>query len=248
MYIFKKITTIGLIAVLLFSCKARQYGFHPNAFITEEFRKNIDEYASAKKNIDSSLKGKVTDMWIYKAKIEEKLVVENDVSEYKLMNVKSKKKRVDVDVKGYYHEMYLYLFNTTNEQQYGVFVSAGYKPGGVCIGVGPAYIGNVESGKGDSTFTTAWELKLQKCADSVKMLNRKAEEIELQFFADAPMMSPDHKTITFYQIIQKSGNKIGGIGKMLVYDVDKVFNDPDALVFEFVNKISYDSNGNAIHP
>lgn len=241
MYGFKKNFFFVLVVVFLFSCKARQYGFDPNTIITDELRNDIDLYVSNKKpkDIPSAARGRVVETWLYTARLEEKLVNENAVSDYKIMNAKSNKNVVDVEVEGNYHILYLYLFKVSNKMQYGLFVSAGYNPSNQCIGVGPAYIGRVESGKENKTFSTQWQLKLKKCKGKVTLLNKKTDSIVLQFFSNVPMMQPQYNELQFYQVIQKTGNKIGSTGKMLVYDVNKVFNDPDALLFELADFMSY---------
>lgn len=227
--------------MLLVSCKAKEYGFDSRKIITKEFRDNLADWTwSAKQSTvaTDADKDSVCNIRVYKAVIEEKLVIENAVSEYKLINTNSTKEVVDVKMKGYYHEMYLYAITTTYEQ-YGLLITASFNPRGKCIGAGPAYIGYIESGNGDSTFTTEWQVKLKRNRNEVMIKDKGADSSVLKFYADAPLFFTDQETIRFKRVIQKTGNKISGLGKMLVYDMDKVFNDPDILLFKYDTTYDY---------
>lgn len=235
MYGLNKIFALAVVCILLVSCKAKQYGFDSRKIITKEFRNNLVNWTWSAKQpaiTGDADKDSICNIRIYKAVIEEKLVVENAVSEYKLMNANSGKEVADVKIKGYYHEIYLYAI-TTMYEQYGLLISTSFNPGGKCIGAGPAYVGYIESGNGDSTFVTEWQVKLKRNKNEVTIKEKGADSCVLKFYADAPMFFKDQETIRFKRIIQKTGNKISGLGKMLVYDMDQVFNDPDMLLFKY---------------
>jgi len=237
MLIFKKYIVPVLSFILFSSCAARKYSFDYRTFITDDLEENIAGYIGARKDKSREKpKDKITETWIYRARIEEKIVEQNSVTEYKLMNSKSHKQTVDLETRGYYHELYLFQFRTEMEQQYCIFMSASFDPNRNCIGVGPAYIGAVESGKGDSSFVTEWQLKLKKKDGKIRITNAKKDSVVLHFFSDKPMMAYEYPVIRFYQVVQKTRNKIAGLGKYLVYDINKVFNDPDALLFECIAK------------
>lgn len=244
---FKKIFIISIVIILLASCKAREYGFDSRKIISTQFRNNLADWTWSEKlveDIAADDKDAVCSMRIYKAVIEEKLVIENAVGEYKLVNNSSGKNVADVKMRGYYHELYFYAIKTTYEQ-YGLLIAASFDPRGKCIGAGPAYVGYIESGNGDSTFVTEWQVKLKANKEAVIIKEKGADSCVLKFFADAPLFFTDQETIRFTRVIQKTGNKISGLGKMLVYDMDKVFNDPDILLFKYDTTLNYNCDEQA---
>lgn len=255
MYSFRKIFAISVVVALLVSCKAREYGFDSRKIISAQFRDDLANWTWSKKKVADSAanplagnaaddKDSVCSIRIYKAIIQEKLVIENAVGEYKLVNESSKKDVIDVKMKGYYHELYFYAIKTKYEQ-YGLLIAASFNPRAKCIGAGPAYVGYIESGNGDSTFVTEWQVKLKANKEKVVIKGKGADSCVLKFFADGSLFFTDRETVRFTRMIQKTGNKISGAGKMLVYDMDKVFNDPDILLFKYDTTLNYNCDEQA---
>jgi len=220
-----------LLCVLASSCTASRYNYRPKD-LAMHVSKDIAQLAGSK---DSS---RIVKVQVYRAEVAEKLVVQNNVSEYRLLNSYSKKDTIPILVSRYKHHIYLFSFQTEDDDKYAMLVTATYDGTNNCIGLGGAYAGVFRNRFNDSGFATSYALKIKTSNDKPRNIRRvvRGPSYELDFFADGPIGDQNHSTIRFYQVIQRTRNKIAGLGKELVYTTSQVFNDPNALVFAFVEE------------
>ena len=221
------ISVLGFL-VLLSSCKTPEYLFNENRIVQDSVISNISLLLGGQK------KDPITGYKIYHAIIQEKLVESNAVAEYKLMNSLSNKKAVDLAINRYANELYFYEIHSVNRQTYGIFLAATFETPRKCIGIGPLYMGFVGVGEyGTKKFTVQSEYAIvNESTTSLPSIRKKRSFPEL-VFSYAPEMSPPGITIT--HIIQKNKNKISGMNKPVVYDIEQIFNDRNALRFSLVN-------------
>ena len=63
-------------------------------------------------------------------------------------------------------------------------------------------------------------------------MNKGCDQVTLFFYADEAMNTADQTRIRFRQVILDDANKIAG-KKPVIFNINKIFNDPDALVFSY---------------
>jgi hypothetical protein len=227
----KRYWWVLIVGVCFASCKASRYQFNVRDFASS-IRREAAQLAGSK---DTTPISKIT---IYKAEIAEKLVEQNSVSDYRLLNRYSKKDTIPIFVSRYKHEIYLLCFETEDEDRYAVMLTATYDARNGCIGLGGAYAGVFRNRFNDSGFAISHALKIKTSNGKPRTIQsvKQAGEFELDFFADRPIVSWTKSPIRFYKVVQRSKNKIAGLNKELVYVISTVFNDPDALAFSFVSE------------
>ncbi|RYF49414.1 MAG: hypothetical protein EOO38_07955, partial [Cytophagaceae bacterium] len=123
---------VSFFAVFI-SCKVPSYNFKTASVVNEDFVNRIPgvlKVAGA---------GTVIDVKSFRAVIAEKLVSNDNLGEYMLMNEASKKQTVDIEVSRYRNELYYFECRFEHES-YGVLLSAAFM-GDNNIGAGPMYIG-----------------------------------------------------------------------------------------------------------
>jgi len=176
----------------------------------------------------------ITTYRVYKAEIAEKLVENNSVTEYTLVNKLSKKDTINIAVSRGHAELYFYELESVNEQRYGILMGSVFNAQHISLGYGPLYLGFISTG--DSVlkkFTAEKEFEVKKNFFSGEPCIREKRKKPGLVFLYTPM-EQDKTRLRFFQVIQTSKNKISGISKFLVYDIKRVFNDPDALGFYMI--------------
>ena len=104
-------------------------------------------------------------------------------------------------------------------------------------GITPCYFGIVDEDANLITFDT--ELTLAKANGNfyLKLHKKKKDTKGLLFMpANFPSSPTTHDTFNIEKIVKLDGNKIGGY-KPLVFNIDKILKDPNALQFHYVNTI-----------
>jgi hypothetical protein len=162
---------------------------------------------------------------VYKATLTEKLIERDRVPEYKLINEKSKSDRLKYEVKGFYHDLYIFRLFAKQEKNLVVFMGTSYDPNGVCIGLGPLYQGFWRQGR----LNFFQELSLVK--KSPFAISGRSDSIRTTFYYNTIDFSSGNE-LNVEQIIQSSKNKVAG-SKPVIFDISKIFNDNLALLFSY---------------
>lgn len=210
---------------LITSCKSPYYNMTRQEIVD---KKMIAEIAV---KIEEGPIDSILSYTVYKAEIAEKLVENNAVTEYTLVNKLSKKDTINIAVSRSYNALYFYELASVNEQQYGILLGSVFNAQNVSLGYGPLYIGFVSSGDSIKKFTTEKEFEIKKkmfSGETYIRLKKKKPGLVFMY------KKTEGNQLRFFQVIQKSKNKISGINKFVVYDTKKVFNDPDALGFYMI--------------
>lgn len=231
-----KIFSISILTGLFFTtgCKAPRY--------LQGYKDIID--SSFVKQIALNLGGgpdSIIDYKMFRAHISEKLVETNAVAEYTLMNDLSKKNTVDLLIKRSYNELYYYELSSVNEQRYGIFLAATFATAFdtvQCIGLGPLYIGFVSKGDNNTrkfVIEKEYAIKKDKRTEAIRLKEQKGIPRLYWVYEYVNSDNSGKLQIRFSEILQRGKNKVSGINKPLVYNIENIFNDPDALRFSLVN-------------
>lgn len=230
---YKPVILIIFLAAIstLTGCRSPNYIFNTKVLISDSIRKNISGI------ITPGNKDTTVSYSAFKATISEKLVDNNAVADYKLVNDLSKKKKIDIVVKRYRNELYFYVFKSDQDEEFGLFLSATFDASNNCIGVGPVYIGFIGLGDNNSRkFVTEQEYSVKKMRGADILYLKKLKRAPKLVFSYEQILGPGREAqIRFFEVMLNRENKISGINKSLVFDVEKIFNDPDALRFLITN-------------
>lgn len=236
MSIFKLLPYIIMLLVFA-ACKPNKHLFNYAELVNNSMHKDsfiLTDYNSKQKGIQHN---NITAYRIYRATLKDVLVENNSVGEYRLINTVSTKERINKQVTGNYHELYLYLFNfDSGLSKKFALVGTGYNSAGECISVGPAYVGAINTGKSNPSLQIEYEVKVKKSAEGLYLQNNYRNKISFDFLSRRPIMPDNNRDslIQFYTVLQNSKNKIGGMDKPLVFNVSKIFNDSTALTFKLI--------------
>lgn len=234
-----KIICCICVAALFGACKSPYYSIQPAEVTSGSAIDRIYPLPASRPSVDIK---KVT---IFRAGIVEKLVKRDAVTEFKFANTNSRKKEDDIGISaiGGRTEMYFCEIEAVEQLQRngdtlkkavtrGILFSANFSPDDDCLGFGPLYTGNIDKYKdGIKRFTTTHLFRIgRKKTENGEVSFSKKNSPALAFFYSG-LPDADQPGIRFSQVVQTSKNKISGINKSLVYDVESIFNDPDALSF-----------------
>jgi hypothetical protein len=239
--------TILLIAcaVYLFSCKPTSQSF--------SYKDNVDKDFFAQTLSLAGLDNiKADSIKVFRAELLERLVERDAVPEYRLINAASDQEYVRLsDVK---NKHYLYLFQIFPERGSDtvfVYMATSFSAAGVCTGLGPVYLGlqrrdriqfkNLLKIAKLKNREQPQELK-DKAVNTEKIkryhIDEKKDTTRLIFFNDQRFPAPKDRTtpLRITQIIRDEPNKIGGV-KAIIFTLDKVLEDPKAMVFTYYSTI-----------
>ncbi|HEV8286282.1 MAG TPA: hypothetical protein VGQ09_18370 [Chitinophagaceae bacterium] len=171
---------------------------------------------------------------VYRAYLEEKLVEREAIPEYKLINIESKQPSVELVNTRNHHELYLFeiLPDTKQADTVYVFLATSFNARGQCLGLGPAYLGFLRIDQ----LVIKKILKISRKDDVYQLKAKKRTDLIFLAEEELPQLLNTSSPIRIKQIIRLDPNKIGG-EKPIVFTIEKIFNDPDALVFTFHSTI-----------
>jgi hypothetical protein len=217
-----------LLCLWLISCKPSSLAFDEETQLAPAFFANIPAIAQYPEL-------KIDSIRVYKARLEEMVVERDAVTEYKLINIESKKPTVDYPIIGDHHNLYIFRIFSSPDKRLSVFLSASFAIDGFsskCISLGPAYLGFERIDR----YNMNKLLKVSK-QDSSYLLTERSGKFNMFFYAENEI-TPATERFRLYQLIDKGKNKIAGT-KPVIYNVKKVFNDANALVFLYDHTIRY---------
>lgn len=233
---FKKIYYCILLLAIA-SCSPYTYKFNTAGVVNNSLQTDpyfLSSYVNKQKGIQLN---NVTELRMYCATITEKMVENNSVGEYKLLNTYSKQPTINKGKINYYHKIYLVLFNIDSGMvKKFVLLSTGYNADNVCLSFGPAYIGSVNTSKLNPSLIIEYELKKRQNSNGWYLMNNYRKKNNIEWLTQKPIM-PDNSVDSlqqFYMIIQNNRNKIGGMNKPVIFNVPQIFNDSAALTFELI--------------
>ena len=160
------------------------------------------------------------------------------------MNEESKQPRADLVGRKNHHELFLcQVYTGKNKDRLCVFIASSYDADDKCTKLGPAYLGVIRM----EQFNLKKELKITEMKDgsyfiadatATNLLFIAEKNIPLAYEKLCDVDTPDDSlcNIRIKEIINSNTNKIGG-KKPTLYSTQKVFSDPDALLFKYYKTI-----------
>ncbi len=155
------------------------------------------------------------------------------------------------EVVGYSQDLYLlkysFTYTVTNKEtgksfdspaNAVVFLAVKHNRSGNTLGIIPCYFGVINEEDNVITFDTPLSLKKDNDQYYLKLQQRNKKLNGLLFMpANFPSQpeGPEQK-FNIEKIVRLDPNKVGGY-KPLVFDISKIFHDPNALEFHYVDNI-----------
>jgi hypothetical protein len=244
----KKIIFVAIAAISFAGCLEQRIPFDFKKDVNQKFFKEIPGLGNAP-FINYQVTKKADKIEIYVSTFREKFIENDDLLEYSELNEVSKIPSVDYwDVNGYSQNLYLikYEFVYSTKTKNGEFIDSA-----VCAiffslkrngqnkitGITPCYFGVVDEDENVITFDT--ELTLAKTNSNFYLKpQKKKKDIKGLLFmpANFPSDPTTDDTLNIEKIVNLDGNKIGGY-KPLVFNINKILKDPNALQFHYLNTL-----------
>jgi hypothetical protein len=246
----KKILFLAITAISFAGCLEQRILFDFKKDVNQTFFKEVPGIGDAL-YINYPVTKKAIKAEVYVSSFRERFIENDDLLEYSELNDQSKIPAVDYwDVNGYSQNLYLLKFeftysvkdregNTVDISAVGaVFFSVKRNGQNKVTGITPCYFGTVDEDENLINFDT--ELTLENKDDNFYLkLHKKKKNVKGLLFmpADFPA-NPTSQSDKFNikKIVQLDPNKVGG-HKPLVFNINKVLKDPNALQFHYVNTI-----------
>lgn len=250
---FKKIIPIVLLLMAcLSSCMEQRMLFNFKTDVNRDFFREVPGIGAD--YLGQPVTKKADKIEVYLASFSEKYFEKDDLLEFSELNDSTALPFAHyLAVKGYSQGLYLikysFTYSVTNEKTGKsfdnmadgvVFFAIKQNGAGNTLGIMPAYFGIVNEEDNLIAFATPLTLKKDKGKYYLKQQRRNKNLNGLLFmpagFPAAP--AKPGQSLTIEKIVNLDPNKIGGY-KPLVFDISKIFHDPHAMEFHFVNTIHF---------
>jgi len=176
---------------------------------------------------------------IYEAGFSQKFIESNGLIEYTELNDSSKLNSIDyINAQGVFSQSmyivkYKFKWNKGTVINGAVFFAVKYH-NNACIGFGPAYFGITDTSYNTINFTTELIVKQQ----GNKFWLKPISKISLRGgYVFMPAKDADSRIINVTKIVKLDSNKIGG-KKPLIFNIEDILHDPDALLFHYKRTIN----------
>ena len=179
---------------------------------------------------------------IYTATFKETYVEDNYLLEWSELHDSSTIPRARyLNMIGNSTRLYLCVVSTRpDDVQAAVFFSAKYDSDGQCLGFGPSYLGKINPAQGTIAFTT--ELAVTEEDDVFKLfaLKKQTRKAGVIFTSDhfKSSLTNTRMPVRVDKIVLLDPNKIGGF-KPVVFSIEDVLKDKNALLFRYLKTIQY---------
>jgi hypothetical protein len=243
---FNKIFAFIIATILLAGCMEQKLLFDFN----QSFFKEIPGIGDSL-YINYPVTKKATSLQIYISSFRERYIEKDGLLEFTELNDSSKIPSADYwSVNGYSQDLYIikYEFTYTATSKKGkaidvpveaaLFFSVKHNGLGYTIGVTPCYFGIINEEDNLIAFDTPLTFNKNKDNYYLKHEKKKKNLNGLLFMpANFPSnpKTPEEK-FNIEKIVRLDPNKVGGY-KPLVFDISKIFHDPNALEFHYINTI-----------
>lgn len=248
----KKISIITIAIIFgLSSCMEQKILFNFENDVNKKFFREIPGIGSSS-YFGQPVEQHAKNIEVYLSTFSEKHIEKDDLLEYTELNDSTKIPFVHYwEVDGYSQDLYLlkYTFTYTvtnkktgksfgNETDAVIFFAVKHNGRGNTLGITPCYFGVINEEDSLIAFDTPLLLKKDKDQYYLKLQKRNKKLNGLLFMpADFPSQpeGPEQK-FNIKKIVRLDPNKVGGY-KPLVFDISKIFHDPNALEFHYVDTI-----------
>ena len=237
---------IFVIVVALSSCMEQKILFNFNNDVNRNFFKEIPGFGMPLYR--EPVTKKATNVEVYISSFSEKFIEKDHLLEFTELNDSTKIPFATyLGVNGYSQDLYLlkyeFTYTGTNKStgktfevpaKAAIFFSVKHNGSGNTIGITPCYFGIINEEDDLIAFDTELSLKKDKDHYYLKPLKKSKKMNGLLFMpADFPSnpKTPEDK-FNIEKIVRLDPNKVGGY-KPLVFDISKIFHDPNALQFHY---------------
>ena len=234
----KKIFTISLL-ILFCGCAEQKVLFDAPTNINAEFFKEMPGIGvmdmAGKPVIE-----KAPWLNIYEAGFSQKFIESNDLIEYTELNDSSKLNSIDyLDAKGVFSQnmyivKYKFKWDKSTVINGAVFFTVKYH-NNACVGFGPAYFGIIDPSYNTIDFTTELMVKQQGNKFWLKPISKIKLRGGYVFMPASDTI--DSRNINITKIVKLDSNKVGG-KKPLVFNIENILHDPNALLFHYKRTIN----------
>lgn len=247
---YKKISLlIFVIVITLSSCMEQKIPFSFNNDVNRNFFKEIPGLGSVTYN-GHPVTQKANHAEVYLSSFSEKFIEKDHLLEFTELNDSTEIPFTTYwSVSGYSQDLYLlkyeFTYSGTNPKtgktfnvpiQAAVFFSVKRNGTGNTIGITPCYFGIINKEDTLIAFDTELSLKKDEGHYYLKPLKKNKKMNGLLFMPanfPPPPQSPGDK-FNIGKIVRLDPNKVGGY-KPLIFDISKIFRDPNALQFHYYN-------------
>jgi len=211
--------------MLFASCAAPRFtDFTADSSVNKNLLSQFDKIANRQNIIVDSVD-------VFVASLRETLVERDAVGERRIRNTESDQPAFNVAISDKYYELYLFRIYSRPNDNYCIIISTAYDNLG-CLGLGPAFFGSIRINQ----VNMRKRLALKKMNNVYALVPDKESAMDMYFISDSRIKEAIGQ-IRITEIIQKQSNKIAG-SKPIVYNIEKVFNDPKALLFVYNPELS----------
>lgn len=219
MSILNKIWPILLLGTLC-GCSPKYIAFSTNNFSRSSFYQNIPDILNKRLRIDSVI--------LYQVTFAEKPYEGYFVIDYSEVNAKNDNNILHYKpYKGCYQKLFLLKLVTVPKDSVTLYFSLKYNDFDECIGFGPTYIGAMDETQKLIYFNRELYTRNKKNEFSLKK-----SRLPLQLYMNASELVPGNTINIDKMIVEKSIE----IGNNVVIDIPRIFNDPNALRFDYYDK------------
>jgi hypothetical protein len=243
----KKIAIIIFaIAFALPSCMEQKILFSFNKDVNLNFLKEIPGIGGST-YLNQPVTEKATTIEVYVSSFSEKFIEKDNLLELTELNDSTTIPFITYKaVNGYSQDLYLlkYEFTYSIKNKQGksfdipaegvIFFSIKHNGRGNTIGITPCYFGIINDEDNLIGFDTELTLKKDKKQYYLKVPKKNKSENGLMFIPAAFPENPSgpEEKFNIEKIVRSLPNKVGGY-KPLVFDITKIFHDPNALQFHY---------------
>jgi hypothetical protein len=232
-----------LLMLIVSSCMEQKVLFSFNENVKPSFFKNIPGIGSDIFFTDTVI-SKATSLQVYKSSFREQYIEKDHLLDITELNDSTALAYADYwEFIGYSQDMYLlkYQFKVRPKKKPSakvhtidaiLFFSVKYNKSNDCIGFGPSYFGTVDYYFGDIAFPTELSTKANGADFYLKPLSKVKANGGYLFFATGLTGADNKNNLNIKKIVKLDMNKVGSY-KPLVFNIEKIFKDPNALLFHY---------------
>jgi len=249
---FKKILFVFVATVFLQACMEQRlsFSFYNDKDADKDVFREIPGLGSST-YLKFPVTKKATRIQVYVSSFREKYIQKDHLLEFSELNDSSTIPNASYfQVDGYSQDLYIlkYEFTYTVTEKgksfdvpadAAVFFAVKHNGKGDTIGVTPCYFGIINSEDNVIAFDTKLSLKKDGSSYFLKLQKKKKNMNGILFMpADFPRNPKAGSKLTIEKIVKLDPGKVGGY-KPLVFDVAKIFHDPNALQFHYETTLHF---------
>ena len=233
--------------IALSSCMEQKILFRFSSDVDKNFFKALPGIDS-NKYLDNLISKRATEIQVYRSSFKEKYIEKDNLLELTELNDSSEVDEANyLTAKGYSQDLYILKYQFTYrimENEIGhdipvdasVYFSVKHNGRGQTVGITPCYFGIINKRQNLIAFNT--DLSVVKEQDHFYLKPGKSKKDLIFMPANFPAQPVSFKsTFNIEKIVRLDANKIGG-NKPLVFNINSIFKDSNALQFHYFKKIN----------